>query len=361
MHSISNLLESYILLAIGIFIAYPISITFWNLFAHKFFRQDRFEIQNIHQSNVDIPRFGGLMIILTLVSFNITHQPPIELSLINNLIIFSLPMILVAISEDFFYNISPFMRLLFSFLSIILFFIYFDFSYPVIEIPFMHDILNNSEMKYVLFTLSLVALINGMNVIDGANGLAPMTALASLIALGYLAYLNSDYEITLTTLIIAFSIIVMLIFNYPWGKIFLGDTGAYFLGWCIGLLVIIFYGRNDQLPTWSACLLIFYPSIEIIFSFCRKLCSGNSPFRPDNNHLHLRIYFILEKKINNKLLANNLLMPLLFIIWMLPPIVCVFIFNDLYLIIISLISFTALYFLIYGLTFINSSKDIIKK
>lgn len=360
MHIIYNFINTYSLLVVCIFFAYAISITFWNLYAHKLFNQNRLEVQNIHQSKVDIPRFGGLMIILSLLSLNIFQHSFLKLSLINYLIIFSLPMLLVAISEDFFYNITPFIRLICSFVSIILFFIFFDFEYPIVEIPFLQNILNSTIVKYIFFALALAALINGMNVIDGTNGLAPMTALTSLTALGFISYFNLDYEITFTASIIVFSTIIMLIFNYPLGKIFLGDTGAYFLGWCMGLLIIIFYGRNENLPTWNACLLVFYPSIEIIFSFVRKLFEGKSPFRPDNNHLHLRIYFILEKIIRRKLLANNFVMPALFIIWMLPPMISIFIFDDLFLIIMSLLFFTIIYFLIYRLTFIDLSNDLLK-
>ena len=132
--------------------------------------------------------------------------------------------------------------------------------------------------------------------IDGANGLSGLSALISFFCIFYIGLIYDDSEIMNISSIFIFSLIGFLLLNYPFGKIFLGDTGSYLIGFVIGALVIFIYGKYENLTTWTAVMIVIYPTIEVLFSYFRKILSGQSPFEADNKHLHLVIYRILNSE-----------------------------------------------------------------
>ena len=250
---------------------YVLLIKFWFSNAYRLFIHDRNEIQNIHDSKIEVPRFGGIIIIISLLILNFFFYSDINLSLINLIILFSIPLIITSLSEDLYYNVPPKIRLISAFMSCFLFFFFYNFNFPAVQIPYLDVINENTFLLIFFYSVVLVGFINGMNIIDCANGLTAITAIALLSALCYISFHVQDFNITVTTFLFAISLIFFLLFNFPLGRIFLGDSGAYFIGWSIGLIVIIFYGKHPEIPTWSACLLLFYPSFEVIFSFVQNL------------------------------------------------------------------------------------------
>ena len=134
--------------------------------------------------------------------------------------------------------------------------------------------------------------------IDGVNGLSSFYFLTSFIFLDQVFQLTSssylynfDYLIKLTIL----SLIVFICFNYPLGKIFLGDHGNYFLALLLGVFTIHFYSINLQLNPWGAILLLFYPIIEAIFTIMRRIfISKKNILHPDTDHLHSKLFAYLK-------------------------------------------------------------------
>ena len=81
------------------------------------------------------------------------------------------------------------------------------------------------------------------------------------------------------------------IWNFPAGLIFLGDGGAYFIGFMLGELALLLVMRNPQVSTWYAVLLLIYPAFETLFSAYRRVfVRGKSPTMPDGIHLHSLIF-----------------------------------------------------------------------
>jgi len=82
-----------------------------------------------------------------------------------------------------------------------------------------------------------------------------------------------------------------LIWNYPRGLIFLGDGGAYFIGYMIGALSVTMLARHPNVSAWFPLLLCIYPVFETLFSIYRKkFVRGTSPGAPDGVHLHMLVY-----------------------------------------------------------------------
>ena len=79
--------------------------------------------------------------------------------------------------------------------------------------------------------------------------------------------------------------------NWPGGKIFLGDGGAYLLGFILAELSVLLVMRNPGVSPWLPLLFLIYPVFETLFSIYRKkILNGHSPGLPDSQHLHMLIY-----------------------------------------------------------------------
>jgi UDP-N-acetylmuramyl pentapeptide phosphotransferase/UDP-N-acetylglucosamine-1-phosphate transferase len=101
----------------------------------------------------------------------------------------------------------------------------------------------------------------------------------------------SDMFVMVAALMVAGAATGFLAWNYPAGMIFLGDGGAYFLGFMLGELSILLVMRNPQVSTWYAVLLLIYPVFETLFSIYRRIfLRGRSPGMPDGIHLHSLIF-----------------------------------------------------------------------
>jgi UDP-N-acetylmuramyl pentapeptide phosphotransferase/UDP-N-acetylglucosamine-1-phosphate transferase len=156
----------------------------------------------------------------------------------------------------------------------------------------------------------LAGITNSYNIIDGFNGLACMIGIITLCAIAYVAFRNNDYTIIFIAIATISSLLGFFIWNFPRGLIFLGDGGAYFLGFTVGVLSILVVIRNPSVSPWFACLINIYPIFETLFSIWRKkFVKKISPGVPDGAHLHMLIYGRIARLIaspkQNVYFSNN--------------------------------------------------------
>jgi len=301
-------------------------------------------IQKIHKNYV--PPLGGLVIFIVFY-FYIYFFLPNTILAKWYIILPSLIIILVGLLEDLFGKASVKIRFFAIFISSLVF-IYFTENLPTIEIYFIGKIINdNFFIQIIFYSIGLTALSNGTNMIDGMNGLCGFTILSIIIGLISLMFLNDSFGILFEELIVlAFLIIIFLFINFPFGKIFLGDLGAYWLGWIIGISIIILYSNNN-FHTWGAVLLIFYPIIEVVFSTIRKFFMGYSPLKPDNNHLHLKIYKTLKGTNSRRSEFNSFTTLCLMPFWAMPMFGVIWTHYFSHLAIIFIIFFSIIYLFFY--------------
>ena len=311
-------------------------------------------VQKIHIGIV--PRVGGLLIYISLINFYINSNNVDQYFFLFAINVCVLPLILISSLEDFFHNVRPIFRFFSILISAFLLITYTKIELPSIDLPFINFFLQIDFIKYFFFILCIAALSNGMNIIDGTNGLLGFTALSQIFSIIFLASYVDDQNILLLCIAFLLPLITFLIFNFPFGKIFAGDTGAYFIGFFIGFIVILFFGRNPDLNSWNAVLILFYPIFEVIFSFFRKIHFKKSPFEPDSFHLHLKIFFYLEQKVKSKKIANNLTTIALSCIWILPTLILPFVYLNTITIFFGLLILSFLYLAMY--LFIPSKKNI---
>jgi UDP-N-acetylmuramyl pentapeptide phosphotransferase/UDP-N-acetylglucosamine-1-phosphate transferase len=138
-----------------------------------------------------------------------------------------------------------------------------------------------------------------------------------------------------------------LIFNYPFGNIFLGDLGAYSLGLILSILTIITFGRHPEISPWGAVLILIYPVTEVFFSLSRRILSGAQIFRPDREHLHFKLFLFFRPQSSYKKIANALVMPSLSVLWLFPLIAIIWTYQNPFFILISIFLFLIFYSLLF--------------
>ncbi|WP_300899929.1 glycosyltransferase, partial [uncultured Helicobacter sp.] len=179
------------------------------------------------------PRAGGISIfgafcIMVILCYSSHFE--IMMILLGASVIFASGLI-----EDFRGNLSPKMRLLMQCVA--------AFGVCTMLDLYLKDLSLGFTLPYIIgllfTTFALVGVSNAINIIDGFNGLASGVCLLVLCAIAYVAYDVGDREILCCTLALIGAVGGFFICNFPFGYIFLGDGGAYFLGFIIGILLVI--------------------------------------------------------------------------------------------------------------------------
>ena len=146
---------------------------------------------------------------------------------------------------------------------------------------------------WVAFPLTIFALLgitNAINLADGLDGLAAGVTFISLIAIAVLAYLAENSVLLLLVLPVLGCLVGFLRFNTHPAAIFMGDTGSQFLGFSLGILVIQTVGQPTfQISPCAPLLLLGVPILDTLTVMVLRIRAGNSPFRPDKNHLHHKL------------------------------------------------------------------------
>jgi UDP-N-acetylmuramyl pentapeptide phosphotransferase/UDP-N-acetylglucosamine-1-phosphate transferase len=173
-----------------------------------------------------------------------------------------------------------------------------------------------------MFTaFAVCGFTNAINIIDGLNGLAAGVVLLCLSALGLIAYQVYDYEVAKLCFVIGGAIFGFLIVNYPTGKIFLGDGGAYLLGFVLGWIAVMTTARNPGISPWAPMLACAYPVIEVIFSMARRRARKLKVGHPDRLHLHSLIWSRVARPLlikRSSMVQNAAVLPIILIYAVLP-------------------------------------------
>jgi len=305
-------------------------------------------IQRIHLN--ETPRLGGLVFILSLISY-VMYCPNNESSQLFKLLLICLtPIIIIGLKEDLFHNVEPAIRLLSLLFVGWLFRAQFTGPLPnMADMPLVSKLLALQGGISFFYILGMVAVANGMNLIDGVNGLCGAVALSILGALLFLSYKTSDVLMLSTIFTVILILIPFLIFNYPYGKIFLGDLGAYSLGIIISMLTIILFGRHPEISPWGAVLILIYPVTEVVFSLLRRAMKGVSIYHADKAHLHLKFFHFFRPQSGYKKIANALVTPTLSPLWLFSLIAISWVYQKPFFIFIAILLFVLFYSLTYAI------------
>lgn len=160
-----------------------------------------------------------------------------------------------------------------------------------LDIPGVDQTLQWLPFAVVFTSFAVGGTANAVNITDGYNGLAAGYAIIVLVALAYVAYLVGDNLIIAIALAMGGALLGFLVWNWPSGKIFLGDSGAYLLGFILAEVSVLLVARHSEVTPWFPLLLLIYPVFETFFSVYRRMFTqGLSAMQPDNRHLHQLIH-----------------------------------------------------------------------
>ena len=160
-----------------------------------------------------------------------------------------------------------------------------------VDVPLVDDLLRYGPVALAVTVVAVGGVANAINIIDGFNGLAGMVGMMILSALGYVAYVLGDHLLWNVCIASVGALLGFFLWNYPRGLIFLGDGGAYLVGFLIGEVSVLLVGRHPEVSAWFPMLLVVYPVFETVFSiYRRKVVRDTSPGLPDALHLHTLVF-----------------------------------------------------------------------
>jgi UDP-GlcNAc:undecaprenyl-phosphate GlcNAc-1-phosphate transferase len=207
------------------------------------------------------------------------------------LLISSTPVFLGGLVEDLTHKVMPSFRLSLAMLSA-------GLAYWLIEVGvfntdvFIVDALLSMPAAPFFVTLLVVAgFTQSVNIVDGFHGLASGSMIIVVGSLMFISWQCNDGMLTFICGLTLASLLGFFLLNWPYGKIFLGDAGAYLVGFWVVLIGLMLVQRNPSVSPMAPVLIAIFPLVETLFSMYRRKFIRQQPVNhPDHLHLHSLIY-----------------------------------------------------------------------
>lgn len=258
-----------------------------------------------------VPRVGGIGIALGLAAALLgawLASTPIDRSNLLGLGLSASIAFGAGLIEDFTKRVTPRQRLLAVVLAASVALWLVGTEVVRTDVVFLDALLTIGGASIALTLLGVAGLANSINIIDGFNGLASMCVAIMLGAIAYVAHLVGDTLVLTCALAGLGAVLGFFVWNYPFGLVFLGDGGAYFLGFWVAQLGILLVQRNEEVSPMFPLLLCAYPMFETLFTmYRRKVVRGRPVGQPDATHLHSLVYRRLMRWAVGRHDAVNLL------------------------------------------------------
>lgn len=243
--------------------------------------------------DVSTSRLGGVLIAaayftVVAIAFGIGHLP---LFAALPLAAAALPVTLVGLWEDLTLNVRPRYRMAGAILSGALASAFAGGVVPRLDLPVIDDLLKYAWVALPITWFMVAGACNAMNLIDGTNGLAGGTALILFGGIAAAAGWSHDPVTLAEAFAMMGALAGFLVWNFPRGRVFLGDSGAYFIGFMYAQLSIRLIARNDDLSAWYVIMLAAYPICDTLFAMYRRGVVRRAPLmEPDALHLHSLVF-----------------------------------------------------------------------
>lgn len=247
------------------------------------------DLHHTHQTRV--PRIGGLLLVAAFLAVELFIQLviPVErertpgrtAALVCSLAMFGL---------GFWDDISPLgaKKKLLGQILIAAAVVLSGIGIQQFTVPFSGERISLGPWGVVFTIVWLVALTNLINLIDGADGLAGGICLMLMLLIAFVGHQNGNFELLASGM--AGALLGFLWYNFPPARIYLGDGGAYFLGFQIGLFSIINSHKGTVFAALVAPLFVLaLPILDTSLAILRRGLRGLPIFRPDRRHIHHRL------------------------------------------------------------------------
>lgn len=268
---------------IGFFISLIVTIISTPLIkklAIKYGFVDKPDHRKVHQSLM--PRLGGLAIVIGTLAGFLYFTP--KSSYILPIAIGGLIILVIGVLDDK-YTLSAktkFLAQLVAAAIVVLSGVDIDF----ISLPFGERI-QLGTFGIILSILWIVGVTNAINLIDGLDGLAGGVSAIALGSILMMSILNNQFIVVPLCIILIGSIIGFLFFNFHPAQIFMGDTGALFLGYSIAVISMMGLFKSVTLFSLIIPVIILgIPIFDTFFAILRRILNKQKISAPDKSHLH---------------------------------------------------------------------------
>lgn len=249
-------------------------------------------VQKLHTTPV--PRVGGLALALALwlywvwlafASPDWLAQGP-KSELLRVVLLAGLPALVFGLLEDVTKRVGVLVRLLATMASGVLAWWLSGYALTRVDVPGFDVLLQWWPLALAFTAFALGGVANAINIIDGLNGLAASTALWALLGFGLMALSLGDAPLAALCLLLAAAVLGFLLFNWPFGKLFMGDGGSYFVGFALAWVAVLLVERHAQVSAFAVLLVLALPVTEVLFSMFRRMVRQDHPGLPDRLHFH---------------------------------------------------------------------------
>lgn len=246
------------------------------------------------------PRIGGVAIAVGLV-VTWALSAAAERAILGPMLLAGIPALAFGLAEDVTKRVGVSARLLATMFSGALAWYLTGVAMQDTGLPPLDWLLQFLPFAVLFTAFAVGGVANSINIIDGFNGLAAGSVAIMLSAIGLIALSVNDSAVASVCFVLACCAAGFVAVNWPLGKIFLGDGGAYLLGFVLAWVAVLLPMRSPSVNAWATILACSYPVIEVGFSVCRRRRrEGHHPGQPDKVHLH----HLVHRRIVRKLFPN---------------------------------------------------------
>jgi UDP-GlcNAc:undecaprenyl-phosphate GlcNAc-1-phosphate transferase len=305
------------------------------------------EVQRSHVGST--PRIGGVAILVGC-GYAWYNSDNFSSNYLAYIILSGIPVLIFGLLDDLHFKVRPVYRLLGASISSIVAIYLLKTWLSRVDVLFIDQLFIISPIAILFTIFATTGVAHSFNVIDGLNGLSLGISLSTSFFLTVIAWITSDALIVLLCLVFFLSSLGLFLLNFPWGKIFLGDGGAYFQGHCLSWVAILLLERNAEITAWSILLIFFWPVVETVFSIYRRIYKKKSASIADREHFHQLVFDKIKKLKffhDNSNLANSFSTFLILPLFITPSLLALIFYNNIANAAIAFLVLLALYIFAY--------------
>ena len=246
-------------------------------------------VQKFHEEST--ARVGGIGIACGLLASFLSMYPSALSSLVGASLWAAVPAFSAGFLEDLTKRVGPLARLIAAMASGVLACYLTGVAMQDTGLPPLDAALRFMPFAVLFTGFAVGGVVNAINMIDGLHGVASGVCVILLAALGAIAADLGDTVLRDFCGIVIAATLGFFLVNWPSGKIFLGDGGAYLLGFFVAWASVLLCMRHPEVHGWTAVVVCSYPLLEVAFSMRRRIRHGFGELsKPDRQHLHQLLY-----------------------------------------------------------------------
>lgn len=283
----------WMIYSIGFIVALGLALGLTPLVKKFAFKVGAVDVPNARKVHTKImPRLGGLgiylsflialMLLLPFVPHPFTDR---EMNFVWAFLVGGTMILLLGALDDRF-DLSAKLKFVIQIATACVVVFGFDIRIDFVNIPF-HTYSSIESWIAIPFTiLWIVGVTNAINLIDGLDGLAAGVSAIAIGTIAVMAFIMGNVVVALICLLLLGSIIGFLFFNFHPAKIFMGDSGALFLGFSLAMLSLLGFKQIAIVSFLTPLILIGVPLSDTLFAIVRRWMQKKPIFSPDKGHLH---------------------------------------------------------------------------